>query len=232
MSFEKELQSELQKFNVDFFCFADIYHLSKEQNRGYPLAILIGILLSAEYLHKITTMPDYVEEMKRNNLKAEDEFDQKEKLTDHIADEVAAFITSKGYSAFSQSEANLYKIGSYDEKNHRTPLPHKTIALLTDMGWIGKHDLLITHEFGSSLVICSILTDAPIGALKLVPQDPKCGSCSICKDVCPTKAITGKNWSINTPREEIVDVYNCTMCLKCLAFCPWTLAYMKKNLKT
>jgi epoxyqueuosine reductase len=230
MSLEEELQAELKNREADFFCFANISHLTEEQNRGYPTAILIGILLSPGYLQMINTTPDYTEEMKRNNLKEEDEFDLKEKMTDRIADELAAFIASKGYSAFSQSEANLYRVGTYDEKNHRTPLPHKTIALLSGLGWIGKHDLLITLEFGSALIICTVLTDAPLSTTTLVPSNPKCGSCTICKEICPTQAITGKNWSINTPREEIVNVYKCTMCLKCLAFCPWTINYMKKNL--
>lgn len=230
MSLEEELQSELKNRGADFFSFADISHLTEEQNRGYHMAILLGTLLSPGYLQMITTTPDYAEEMKRNNLKDEDEFDIKEKMTDRIADELATFITSKGYSAFSQSEANLYSVGTYDEKNHRTSLPHKTIALLAGLGWIGKHDLLITPKFGSALIICTVLTDAPLSNAPLVPSNPKCGSCTICKDICPTQAITGKNWSINTPRDEIVDVYNCTMCLKCLAFCPRTVAYMKKNL--
>jgi len=230
MSLETELQLELKKQSVDLFCCADITHLSEDQNRGFPTAILIGIRLSPEYLQMIINTPDYVEEMKQNNQKEEDEFDLKEKMTDRIADELADFITSKGYSAFSQSEANLYSVGTYDEKNHRTPLPHKTIALLAGLGWIGKHDLLITPKFGSALIICTVLTNAPLSTAPLTSSIPKCGNCTICVDICPTRAIKGMTWNINRSREELVDVYNCTMCLKCLAFCPWTIKYMKNNL--
>jgi epoxyqueuosine reductase len=230
MSLEKELQAEIRKHNVDLFCIADVSQLSNDQNRGYPVAILIGILLSPGYLHKIITIPDYIEEMKRNNYKAEDEFDQKEKLIDHIADELAAFITSKGYSAFSQSEANLYSVGTYDEKNHRTPLPHKTIALLAGIGWIGKHDLLITSKQGSAISMCTVLTTVPLQTETQPLLSSRCGNCTVCLDICPTGAIKGNSWSLNTPREELVDVYSCNTCLKCLAFCPWTISYMKKNL--
>lgn len=229
MSLKKELRFEIKKQNVDLFCVVDISHLSNEQNRGYPVAILIGILLSQDYLHKITTTPDYVEKMKRNNLKAEDEFDQKEKLTDHIADDVAAFITSKGHVAFSQSESNLYQTGCYDGENHRTPLPHKTIALLAGIGWIGKHDLLVTPEQGSAISICTVLTNAPLQTVAPPLLPSRCGNCMICVESCPTGAITGNSWSIGAPREELVDVYSCATCLKCLAFCPWTKKYMEKN---
>jgi epoxyqueuosine reductase len=229
MSLEEELQSEINKHGVDFFSFADISHLSEEQNRGYPVAILLGILLSPGYLQTITITPDFVEEMKCKNQKELDEFDLKEKETDRIADEITSFLSAKGYSAFSQSEKNLYQSGCYDEKNHRTPLPHKSIALLAGLGWIGKHDLLVTPEQGSAISMCTLLTDAPLKTVvrSLVPS--RCGNCTICVDSCPTGAITGNSWSFSTSREELVDVYSCTTCLKCLAFCPWTINYMKKN---
>lgn len=230
MSLEDELQLELNKLGTDFFFFADISHLSEEQNRGFPVAILIGILLSPGYLKMITTTPDYIEEMKRNNLKDQDEFDLKEKTTDRIADEVASFLSAKGYAAFSQSEKHLYQTGCYDEINHCTPLPHKTIALLAGLGWIGKHDLLVTPEQGSAISMCTVLTNAPLPTAARPLVSSRCGNCTICVHSCPTDALKGKSWSISIPREELVDVYSCTTCLKCLAFCPWTIKYMKKNL--
>jgi epoxyqueuosine reductase QueG len=229
MNFTTEITIEAKRLGAEYFFVANISTLPEGLIRNYPAAIVIGVPLSTDYLKKVIDTPDYIEEMKRNKLAHEDEFDQKEKLTDHIADELATFISSKGYSAFSQSEASLYRVGSYDEKNHRTPLPHKTIALLAGMGSIGKHDLLITPQLGSAIVICTVLTDAPLAKAPQPAMKPTCGSCTICKEVCPTQAITGKNWSIDTPREEIIDVHNCTMCLKCLALCPYTRAYISRN---
>jgi epoxyqueuosine reductase len=230
MSLEVEIQSELLKHGVDIYSYVNISHLSEDQNRGYPVAILIGIFLTPGYLQMITKTPDYLEEMKRNNLKEEDEFDLKEKETDRIANEVALFLSSKGFLAFPQSERNLYQSGCYDQKNHRTPLPHKTIALLAGLGWIGKHDLLITPDQGSAISICTVLTNAPLQTVAQPLLSSQCGNCMICVNSCPTSAIKGKSWNIGTPRDEMVDVYSCTTCLKCLAFCPWTLTYMKKNL--
>jgi epoxyqueuosine reductase len=229
MLFEEILQSEIIKYNLDFFHFADITMLTEEQNRGFHSAILFGIKLSPEYLQNIISNPNYVEEIKLNKKTAQDEFDQKEKLTDRIADEIASFIVSKGFSAYPQSERQLYLNGCYDDKNHITPLPHKTIALLSGLGWLGKHDLLITAEFGSALSMCTILTNAPLKTKIPELKNPLCGSCTICVKICPVKAISGKEWNIHISRDELVDAQKCTMCMKCLAFCPYTKAYMKKN---
>ena len=110
------------------------------------------------------------------------------------------------------------------------PVLERRWAVNAGLGWIGKHDLLITPKFGSALIICTILTNAPLSTAPLTSSIPKCGNCTICVDICPTRAIKGMTWNINRSREELVDVYNCTMCLKCLAFCPWTIKYMKNNL--
>ncbi|MBF0548756.1 MAG: hypothetical protein HQM08_30315 [Candidatus Riflebacteria bacterium] len=29
----------------------------------------------------------------------------------------------------------------------------------------------------------------------------------------------------------MIDISRCVSCMKCLVFCPWTQAYMKKDLK-
>jgi hypothetical protein len=68
------IRTKLNSKGVDFVKFVDISQLSEKQNKGYPRAILIGILLSPNYLLKVSNTPDYVEKMKRDNLMREDEF--------------------------------------------------------------------------------------------------------------------------------------------------------------
>lgn len=150
-----------------------------------------------------------------------DEFLRKESLADRLADHIESYLRQKGYSAYSQSEDNVSLTGFYDEKAKNTPLPHKTIALLAGLGWIGKNNLLISPEFGSAFCICTVLTDAPLKTILHNPAKPRCGSCSICKNACSAKAIKENLWDIGTPRDEMVDVYKCDCCLECLACCPW-----------
>jgi epoxyqueuosine reductase QueG len=207
----------------------DISQLPAGQNKHFPNAVLIGIALSPDYLRKITSTNNYVQKMKDLNLMNEDDFHLKEAEVDRLADYIAQYLTIKGHAAYSQSENNTILTGFYNEKTKTTPLPHKTIALLAGLVWIGKHNLLVTPEFGSAVCMCTVLTDAPLKTISHAPVNSLCGSCSICTTICPTKAIKGKIWDISTSRDEMVDVYQCTTCMECLTYCLWTQAYMKKE---
>jgi epoxyqueuosine reductase QueG len=229
MVLNNELESELKLHGADFVHFVDISQLPVEQNKHFPNAILIGIALSPDYLRKITRTTNYLKKMKDSNFMNEDEFHLREAEADRLADYIAQYIRQKGYAAYSQSEDNTISTGFYDEKAKTTPLPHKTIAVMAGLGWIGKHNLLITPEFGSAVCMCTVLTDAPLKTALNTPVNSLCGSCSVCTNICPTEAIKGKTWDIGISRDELVDVYKCTTCMECLAYCPWTQTYMKKN---
>jgi len=230
MSLETEIKTELTNRGAAFVHFVDISHLHKQQNKGLSLAILFGVPLTPRFIHEVVSKEDYVDELIRNNRKNEDEFSQKEAETDGIADAMADYLQTKGYSAYSQSERNLIANNCYDAVTHTTPLPHKTIAVLAGIGWIGKNNLLITNELGCAISMCAVLTNAPILASTNPEVQLKCGTCTICHDVCPTGAIKGKNWDRNSPRDERIDVYTCSTCLKCLVHCPWTQSYSQKRL--
>ncbi|MCG8410392.1 MAG: epoxyqueuosine reductase [Bacteroidales bacterium] len=226
---QEKLKTRLYSQGAEIVRFVDISNLSKTENKGYTSAILIGIVLSADFIRQITDTPDYVEKMIRNKQIKEDEFHIKETQTDNLADSTASYLSSMGYLAYSQSEKNILATGFYTEKTKSTPLPHKTIAGLAGLGWIGKHNLIVIPEFGSALSLCSVLTNAPLETILHEPQESKCGNCNICKNICSVKAIKGNLWNPDTTRDEIVDVFKCNTCLKCLALCVWTQKYMKRN---
>jgi len=229
MSLEIELKQKLINKEADFVQFVDISNLSRKQNKGFPHAILIGIILSPEFIKMITELPDYVEKIVRTCKVKSDEYVEKEAQADGIADWLADYLIEKGFKAYSQSEKNIERTGFYDEIAKTTPLPHKTIAGLAGIGWIGKHNLLVTPEYGSAICMCSVLTDAPLTSEFHSPMDSSCGDCKICYDICTPNAITGNAWKLNCHREEIVDVFQCTQCLKCLVFCPWTQKYANRS---
>jgi epoxyqueuosine reductase QueG len=223
-----EIKSFLENKGIDFIHFVDISLLSEKQNQGFPNAIILGIPLSPEFIRMIINTPNYVDEMVRTGKVKSDEFTEKEALTDKLADELTEYLRSKGFSAFSQSEDNLAKVGCYDFLTKTSPLPHKTIAGMAGLGWIGKHNLLVTSEYGSAISMCTVLTDAPLEKELRQPQESKCGNCTICVDICTPEAITGNSWKIDGKRSDLVDVFKCTQCLKCLVFCPWTQKYAER----
>jgi epoxyqueuosine reductase len=71
------------------------------------------------------------------------------------------------------------------------PILEKALARNANLGWIGKHTLLLNRQAGSWFFLGEIFTDLPL------PADPRpvprnhCGSCSACIEICPTRAITG-----------------------------------------
>jgi epoxyqueuosine reductase len=217
-----ELISELNTRGVSFVKVVDISMLSTNENRGYSVGLLIGIVLSPCYIFRLSkeTILDY------------SEFCEKEKRADNLAEWTANFIISKGYKAYAQSETNLSLHGFYYETTKTTPLPHKTIAILGGLGWIGKNNLLVTQEYGSALCMSTVLTNAPLPTQNNSLITPKCGKCTVCKDTCQAEAIHGNTWEIGIHRDLMVDVYQCICCLKCLTNCPWTQKYMKNNSST
>ena len=227
--FKEELLAEIQSQGAGFVRFVDISHLSVQQNKEFPTAILIGIALTKAYLRKVAAAPDYVEQMKSKGTIGQDEFHLTELKTDRIADRIQQFLELKGYKAYAQSEDNIQKTGYYDHENRTTPLPHKTIAGLAGLGWIGKHNLLVTKEYGSAVSMCSVLTNAPLPSTRQEPLLPRCGDCNICTRICGVNALKGKNWECGIAREKIVDVFLCTTCFQCVVQCPWTKKYYKSE---
>jgi epoxyqueuosine reductase QueG len=214
-----ELISELNTRGVNFIKAVDISMLSTKENRGYSVAILIGLVLSTDYIFRLS----------KENIVDHSEFGEKEHRADELAEWIADFIITKGYKAFAQSERNLIH-EFYDETTKTTPLPHKKVAILAGLGWIGKSNLLVTQEYGSALCMCTVLTNAPLPIENRPIVMPKCVECTVCKDICPTGAIHGSTWEPGMNRDFIVDVYHCDACLKCLVNCPWTQMYMKSNI--
>jgi epoxyqueuosine reductase len=211
------LELALGKRGADIIRFADVSSLSEQVNRGFNKAILVGILLSRKYIihlfERVST--DF------------DEFNEKEHWADALAEWTAEYLQKRGYHAYAQSEANIGRNGYFDVQTKTSVLPHKTIALLAGLGWIGKNNLLITKDYGCAFCMCTVLTDAPMEVEKAPLTSPQCGECDICIQVCPVHAISGNTWTMDRNRDGLVDVYRCQACLKCLSHCPWTVRYGK-----
>ncbi len=226
MSFQNLLLQELKIRGAKIIHFVDISQIPRNQNKNFPSAVLFGIPLSQPYLKEIRNTPLYVEKMKQNGEISTDEFHLTELKTDQIADDIEYFLRLKGFEAYSQSEKNIVRSGFYNKQLQTTPLPHKTIASLAGLGWIGKHNLLVTPKYGSAISMCSVLTNAPLETVLHQPQQSLCGSCTICKNICVANAIKGTNWSSQLSRNELIDVTKCLTCLECMVHCPFTQKYI------
>lgn len=230
--FNQEIENELIYQGAELIRFVDISHLSETQNRQFPNAVVFALPLTAGYIKEVCDTPNYVQARIDDNYNFDDdEYLITENKTHELADHIATYITEKGYKAFSQSDQNLIVEGKFDESHKQSLLPNKTIALLGGLGWIGKNNLLITSEYGAAQCLGTVLTDAPLETVLCEPLYPKCGKCIACVNICERKVLKGKTWNSYTPRDEIVDVYGCSTCLKCLVHCPYTQRYCKRQTK-
>lgn len=120
----------------------------------------------------------------------------------------------------------------------------KAWAVRSGIGWQGKNSLILTKEYGSWVFLATIITNA-----NLIPDEIQtqnlCGSCTLCIDSCPTKAIidsykidarrcisyntieSARKKCINKEISELSDgfIIGCDICQD---VCPWN----KKTINT
>ena len=223
----KQVKENIMSFGASKVGFADLSITPSEQRNGRMYGISIGLKLNKRIVSGVSNGPtvEYNEEYHRVNAQLNE-----------IGLKTALYINSLGYAA----EAQITTEVSVRKDNITDILPHKTVATLGGMGWIGKNALLITPEFGSAVRLSAIYTDMPLDVAKPVTKS-NCGGCRICVEACPASAMTGHNWVREKEREYIYDSHKCrtmavelcrragidnTICGICINVCPYTQRYL------
>lgn len=229
MNLGDELKQELILKGASLVGYSDLVNILDASRNGYDFGISIAIALDPKIISDIGNGP---------TEKYYDECHRTDKLLDELAVFTAKWLEDSGYKAFSQTINNVIE----DEKTWRTPLPHKTFATQSGIGWIGKCAMLVTEEFGSAIRFTSVLTNAKLKVGKSITES-KCSNCMNCFEACPGNAVKGINWNVNTDRDEFFNPFDCrkaareralkiginaTLCGMCIFVCPWTKKYLKK----
>lgn len=213
---------------ADLVGFAD---LSNVENSEYPYGVSVAIKLPKKIVEDIYDGPtaEYYQTYTNTN----------ERLNELVR-EGAAFLQLNSFKAQAQTTDRVVT-----EAENRTKLPHKTIAVKANLGWIGKNNLLITPQYGGAVRLSTILTNAPVKPAESIFKS-LCGDCDICRTACPSQAIKGTAWEVGMDRDEMFEMRVCeamtkqlsgknfgnpdaTICGICFARCPFTQRYLNGN---
>jgi len=119
-----------------------------------------------------------------------------------LADDTKAFISryALGRDYHKTVRARLKKLGKrleseigsfgYRVFSDSAPILERGLARNAGLGWIGKNTMLIHPKAGSYFFLGEIFTDLNIPHCN-VRIENKCGPCTKCINICPTKAIVG-----------------------------------------
>jgi len=223
------LAEDIHGFLADEGCviigFADLTCLEPEPRQGFDSGVVFGLTYTGEAL--------------RANLVADDMRAYHAEYTDLSARVTALtgalerYLVDRGHQALGRPPSAITR-----DADLRTPLPHKTVATLAGLGWIGKCATLVTTAAGSGLRLGVVLTDAPLAHGTPVTTSRCPATCTACVDVCPTGAPLGPQWSVGVDRAEFFDAHACQdaararamallgteviLCGLCVAVCPFT----------
>ncbi len=148
-------------------------------------------------------------------------------LLDQIAFRVSYELERHGYNAFPVAASqSLGKNAPY-----QGILPHKTAAVLSGLGFVGKSGLFLTEKYGSKVRLATIITDMPVTSERKIIENG-CGECTACMRACPAGAIFGELPKTNGERnydpekcsrymkEHFQDVGRGSVCGVCIKACP------------
>ena len=144
------------------------------------------------------------------------------------ANKIAEFLRDHGYAA--QADHPLGGLVLFP------PLAQKA-----GIGWVGKHGLLITPEFGPRVRLAAVYTN--IENLPFAESNDHgwiedyCEICGICVRQCPPRAILDESITHDTGRithisqqdcfEYFAQYYGCSVCIKVCPFSEGTGAYYR-----
>jgi len=227
-----QLAAELTEQGAGVVACADLQSLSSDGRRGLPRGVVIGVPLNKQVIATVIDGP---------NRAYSEEYDRANWLLNQLAQTCAYRLTEAGHGAVAiKSTVTKDEI---DLETLSTVLPHKTVARLAGVGWIGKCALLVSQRFGSAIRYATVLTDAPLPTATPCDES-ECGSCEACVAICPAGAPSGRNWQRGLTRDDFFDAQACCqaarrqsleagfdqyICGRCIAACPHTQKYLRSG---
>ncbi len=148
-------------------------------------------------------------------------------LLDNIAFKLSERLEEHGFNGYPiAASQSLGKNNPY-----RGVVAHKTMAVKSGLGYVGKSGLFLTAEYGSKVRLATVLTDMPLANEKGIMENA-CGNSERCVKACPSGAIFGTLPTTDGERnydpekcskymkEHFQDVGRGSVCGICIKVCP------------
>ena len=219
--FEQELKTILTANGATLVGFSDLGEKAPAEFPHLRYAVTIVRRLSDTVVETIDGKPTimYFHHYRTTNTKL-----------DLLALDAVDFIEARGYSALPIAASQSTNT---DKDAYKGVFSHKTAAVLSGLGFIGNNALFINPLYGSKIRLATVLTDMRLSAEHPV-MERGCGSCEICKNACPAKAITGNDYVYGNARDTVFDARRCSehmktykdigrgaVCGICMRVCPY-----------
>lgn len=195
------LKEKLINLGADLVGFSHIERSPILNQNDLCYAVSIAVKLPDAVLKTIDKKPtmEYFHEYRTANA-----------LLDRLSFLLSREIEKLGFLAFpiaaSQSTAD-------DKSSYRGTFSHKLAARLAGLGYIGKSGLFISDDYGSKIRLATVLTNMPLSPDRPLSVN-RCGDCDICVKACPAGAISGVEYQVGMPREDIFSAEKCSNHMK------------------
>ncbi len=215
---QNTLYTLAQTYGADLVGFCELPQPPLQEIPALKYAVSIGVKLSDAVLQTIDGAPSFMYFQHYRTANA---------LLDSVAFRISRALEENGFSAFPVAASqSLGKNNPY-----RGVVAHKTTAVLSGLGFVGKSGLFLSTKYGSKVRLATILTNCPLeNELPIIENG--CGDCQICKNACPAGAIFGEKPTTDGNRnfdaekcsrymkEHFQDVGRGSVCGVCIKACP------------
>jgi len=194
---------------ADIAAIRDTFHIDPPESVAHlDRAISMAVRLSSAILDTLVDKP---------NLLYKHHYREANELLDGVACRMAGMIEDWNYRALAIAASQ-----TIDWRRQLAHLSHKKVAVAAGLGWLGRHNLLVTPPYGSRVRLVTILTSMPLRTDAPLPDG--CGSCRACLTACPAKAIKERQQDFDHQacyeqlryfaKKENIGYYICGLCQK------------------
>ncbi len=216
--YETNLKNLAISLGADLVGFCKLPDSPVKELPFHTYAVSLGVKLSDAILKTIDDAPSFVYFQHYRTANA---------LLDQIAFRLTREIERLGYSALPiAASQSLGKNNPY-----RGVVAHKSVAVLSGLGFVGKSGLFLSNDYGSKVRLATVITDMPL-TNELPVIENGCGDCNLCQTACPAGAIYGTPPTTDGERnfdaekcskymkEHFQDVGRGSVCGVCIKVCP------------